>query len=75
MMPPVEPGLLVLHGNRSELLAQALFDWTRAHPLGPLEEEVFLVQSNGSAEWLKMALASAHGICTAARVELPASRG
>ena len=71
MTPPIEPGLLVLHGNRSELLAQAVLEWTRGHPLGPLEEEVFLVQSNGVAEWLKMALASHHGVCAAARVELP----
>src|SRR5690606_6693048 len=38
----------------------------------PLEEEVFLVQSNGVAEWLKMALASHAGIAAATRVELPA---
>jgi hypothetical protein len=38
----------------------------------PLEEEVLLVQSNGMAEWLKMALATAGGVCAATRVELPA---
>ena len=31
-----------------------------------------LVQSNGAAEWLKMALAQHSGICAATRVELPA---
>ena len=40
-------------------------------PLRPLEQEIFLVQSNGVAEWLKMALASQGGIFAAARVELP----
>jgi len=65
-------GLLVLHGNRLEDLARVVFDWLAGHPLEPLEEETLLVQSNGMAEWLKMKLAGAHGICAAARVELPA---
>jgi exodeoxyribonuclease V gamma subunit len=39
--------------------------------LQPLEEEVFLVQSNGVAEWLKMAQATYSGVCAAARFELP----
>ena len=65
-------GLLVLHGNRLESLAEAVFAWLAANPLNALEDEVFLVQSNGMAEWLKMEIASAHGICAATRVELPA---
>ena len=65
------PGLLVLHGNRAELLGEAVFEWLRRQPLRPLEEEIFLVQSNGMAEWLKMALASQAGILAATRVELP----
>lgn len=69
---PLQPGLLVLHGNRAELLGDALFEWIRRHPLQPLEEEVFLVQSNGVAEWLKMTLAASSGVCAATRVELPA---
>ncbi len=72
MQSPHPSGLLILHGNRLELLAEATFAWLSAHPLGPLEEETFLVQSNGMAEWLKMELAAAHGICAATRVELPA---
>ncbi len=69
---PLKPGLLVLHGNRLELLAEAVFDWLAQNPLGPLEAESVLVQSNGMAEWVKMELARAHGICAATRVELPA---
>ena len=72
MTRTLQPGLLVLQGNRTELLAEALFDWTRAHPLGALEEEVFVVQNHGIAEWLKMQLAARQGICAATRVELPA---
>jgi exodeoxyribonuclease V gamma subunit len=72
MTSDVQPGLLVLHGNRAELLRDALFEWIQRQPLAPLEEEVFLVQSNGVAEWLKMALAQRLGVCAATRVELPA---
>ena len=71
MTTDIQPGLLVLHGNRSELLAEAVFEWVQRQPLQPLEQEVFLVQSNGVAEWLKMALATQTGICAATRVELP----
>lgn len=66
------PGLLVLHGNRLELLADAVFDWLAANPLAPLEQETVLVPSNGMAEWFKMALAQAQGVCAATSVELPA---
>ena len=72
MTGSITPGLLVLHGNRLELLRDALLEWLSRNPLGPLEEEVVLVQSNGAAEWLKMALAAQRGICAATRVELPA---
>ena len=64
-------GLIVLHSNRTEVLAETVFAWLRAHPLGPLEQEVVLVQSNGMAEWFKMALARQGGVCAAVRVELP----
>ncbi|MDP4299658.1 exodeoxyribonuclease V subunit gamma [Leptothrix discophora] len=69
---PIAPGLLVLQGNRLEDLLAVLLDWLARTPLAPLEEEVLLVQSNGIAEWLKMRLAQARGICAATRVELPA---
>ncbi len=68
----VTPGLLVLHGNQMEHLRAAVFGWLRSHPLAPLEAEVILVQSNGVAEWLKIALAEELGVCAATRVALPA---
>ncbi|MCZ2498751.1 exodeoxyribonuclease V subunit gamma [Xylophilus sp. Kf1] len=71
MTSPIQTGLLVLHSNRAEWLGEAVFEWIARHPLQPLEEEVFLVQSNGVAEWLKMTLADHQGVCAAARVELP----
>ena len=71
MAHSLPPGFIVLHGNRAEDLAQTLIAWLGRHPLAPLEEEVVLVQSNGMAEWFKMALASNDDVCAAVRVELP----
>ncbi|QOL48313.1 exodeoxyribonuclease V subunit gamma [Massilia litorea] len=72
MSSTITPGLLILHGNQMEMLREAVFDWLRGHPLGPLEQETILVQSNGFAEWLKIALAEELGVCAATRVALPA---
>jgi exodeoxyribonuclease V gamma subunit len=55
-----------------EQLRAAVFGWLRSHPLAPLEQETILVQSNGVAEWLKIALADELGVCAATRVALPA---
>jgi exodeoxyribonuclease V gamma subunit len=68
----IKPGLLILHGNQMEQLRAAVFGWLRQHPLAPLETETILVQSNGVAEWLKIALAEQAGVCAATRVALPA---
>ncbi len=72
MPEPVTPGLLIMHGNQMEQLRAAVFQWLRNNPLAPLESEIFLVQSNGVAEWLKIALAEEMGVCAATRVALPA---
>src|SRR5471032_3332953 len=72
MQTNVTPGLLILHGNQLEQLRAAVFQWLRSHPLAPLETDIFLVQSNGVAEWLKIALAEEMGICAATRIALPA---
>jgi exodeoxyribonuclease V gamma subunit len=69
---PIHPGFMALHSHRAENLLETVVAWLQAHPLGPLEEEVFIVQSNAVAEWLKMALARDLGVCAATRVELPA---
>lgn len=65
---------MIIHGNRPELLRQLLVQWFQAHPLGVLEEETILVQSNGMAQWLNMALASHDngvGIATLLDMSLP----
>ena len=72
MSSSLRPGLIALHGNQLEQLRDVVFDWMAQHPLDPLEEEVFLVQSNGIAEWLKIALAEKGGVCAASRITLPA---
>lgn len=72
MPSPITPGLIVLHGNRLELLRDAVLDWLRQNPLDPLEPELMLVQSNGVAEWLKIALAERAGVCAATEAMLPA---
>ncbi|MDR3053937.1 MAG: exodeoxyribonuclease V subunit gamma [Zoogloeaceae bacterium] len=68
------PGIIVLHGNRLEALRDVAVAWMRRHPLAPLENEVLLAQSNGIAQWLKLALASDEGcgIAAALQIDLPA---
>lgn len=68
------PGLMVVHGNHLEELRDLAVAWMRRYPLAPLENEVILVQSNGIAQWLKLALAEQRsgGIAAAIQVDLPA---
>ena len=73
-MSALNPGLIVIHGNRLEELRALAVEWMRRYPLRPLENEVLLVQSNGIAQWLKLALAEQEGcgIAAATDVSLPA---
>ena len=59
----LEPGLMILQGNRLEDLRDLLTQWIQKYPLSPLENETILVQSNGIAQWLKMATARDEGGC------------
>src|SRR5215469_2367709 len=73
---PIEPGLMVIHGNRMEDLRDLLVAWLARAPLRPLEDELMLVQSNGIAQWLKWALArpvddGGLGVSAAIDVQLP----
>jgi len=72
----LNPGFMVVHGNHPETLRDLVRDWMRRHPLAPLEDECILVQSNGVAQWLRLALAQdpaqgGHGIAAALQVQLP----
>lgn len=51
-------GFKVIHGHRMEDLRALVVNLIREHPLPPLEDEIILVQSNGIAQWLKLALAA-----------------
>ena len=75
------PGLILIHGNRPERLRDLLVGWMQRYPLAPLENEVLLVQSNGIAQWLRLALAGdvgsgdepgGCGIAAALELSLPA---
>ncbi len=75
---PLPPGLMLVHGNRPEALRDLLLAWVRRYPLAPLETEVILAQSNGIAQWLKLALAAdpvqgegGLGIAAALEISLP----
>lgn len=81
----IQPGFMVIQGNQLEQLRQLVVDWCNQSPLAPLENEVILVQSNGIAQWLKLALAkdqsfsnntegltSGMGIAAALDITLPA---
>ena len=80
-MSPLTPGFMVVHGNRLDELRSLVVSWMRLYPLRPLENEIILVQSNGIAQWLKLALAADEstdeeggvGISAAVDVQLPGS--
>lgn len=72
--PGLTAGLSIIHSNHLEDLRQVAVRWVRSHPLKPLEHELFLVQSNGMAQWLKLAMAADEGcgISAAVDFQLPA---
>lgn len=77
----LQPGFMIVHGNRLDDLRSLVVSWMRRYPLAPLENEIALVQSNGIAQWLKLALAEdpqdddmgGCGIAAAIDVQLPGS--
>ncbi|TDV13963.1 exodeoxyribonuclease V subunit gamma [Paraburkholderia caballeronis] len=69
-------GLMLVHGNQPERLRDLMVQWITQNPLAPLEKEVILVQSNGIAQWLKLAFAAdpadgGCGIAAALEMSLP----
>src|SRR4030095_16705378 len=72
----LSPGFMVVHGNHPEALRDLMLAWMGRYPLAPLEDECVLVQSNGVAQWLNLALArdvaeGACGISAALQTQLP----
>lgn len=70
----LDSGIAIIHSNQLEELRDVVEYWLRTHPLAPLENEFFLVQSNGMGQWLKQSLAqnSALGVAAAITMQLPA---
>lgn len=70
-------GIAVIHANTLEQLGDIVQYWIKNHPLAPLENEVFLVNNSGMAQWLKQRLArngeDALGIASALDVKLPST--
>ncbi len=69
-------GFMVIQSNRLESLRDLMLSWCQRYPLAVLETETFLVQSNGIAQWLKLALAAPSsegglGIAAGVKTELP----
>ncbi|WP_148862729.1 exodeoxyribonuclease V subunit gamma [Marinobacter fonticola] len=75
----VPTGFQVVHANKLEDLRAVTVEIIRKFPLAPLENDVFLVHSNGIAQWLKLALArddddpelAGNGIAAAMQFSLP----
>ena len=74
------PGFAQIHANRLETLRDLTVTHLRDQPLEPLEHETVLIQSNGMAQWLKLAFAAEEtpeaagcGIAAAQRFVLPQS--
>jgi len=72
---------MVVQSNSLNELRSLVISVMRRYPLAPLENEIALVQSNGIAQWLKLALAEDSedgdtggcGIAAAIDVQLPGS--
>ncbi|WP_262139288.1 exodeoxyribonuclease V subunit gamma [Pseudomonas sp. Marseille-Q5117] len=72
---------MVVQSNSLDELRSLVVSIMRRYPLAPLENEIALVQSNGIAQWLKLALAEdpedddlgGCGIAAAIDVQLPGS--
>ncbi|MGB1220258.1 MAG: exodeoxyribonuclease V subunit gamma [Alcanivoracaceae bacterium] len=69
----MENGFAIIHANRLEDLTALTVDWIKGQPLPPLVDDVFLVESNGIAQWLRLALAddTACGIAAAQQFQMP----
>ena len=65
--------LTVVQSNRLETLADGLAGLMRSEPLPPLACETIVVQSEGLARWVKLALADRLGVAASVRFPFPAS--
>ncbi len=54
----LRPGFMVVHANQAEQLRDLVVAFIDRQPLDIFETETILVQSNGIAQWLRLALAA-----------------
>ncbi len=71
MNDEISSGFMVIQSNLVENLRDLLTNWTTKTPLTPLEDEIILVQSNGIAQWLRLALANHSTSKIAAGIQTP----
>ncbi|SFR49538.1 DNA helicase/exodeoxyribonuclease V, gamma subunit [Pseudidiomarina maritima] len=71
-MSQLTPGFIVAHSHRLQDLTDLVISINRQYPIGALDNETILVQSNGIAQWLKQHLARDLGIAAMVDVTLPA---
>lgn len=67
----MDAGLNLFTGNRLEVLARALSKVLEAPMGNPLEADVVVLQSQGMARWLSLALSRSNGICANVRWRFP----
>ncbi|MDE0053227.1 MAG: exodeoxyribonuclease V subunit gamma, partial [Gammaproteobacteria bacterium] len=58
--------------NRMEVLAEWLAEDMRKHPADPLDAERVVVPHPLLSEWLRLELATRHGVAGHLKIELPA---
>ncbi|MFI3187297.1 MAG: exodeoxyribonuclease V subunit gamma, partial [Methylococcaceae bacterium] len=66
----LDSGIAIIHSNQLEALRDVVEYWLRQHPLAPLENDVFLVQSNGMGQWLQQSLAQNNSLGIAAAIDM-----
>ncbi len=61
----------VIHANHIEDLRDLALSLVEREPLSPLEDDVFLVQSKGMAQWLRICIAEREGVAASLAFPLP----
>lgn len=61
----------VIHANHIEDLRDLALSLVERDPLSPLEDDVFLVQSKGMAQWLRICIAEREGVAASLAFPLP----
>ena len=63
----------VIHANHIEDLRDLALSLIEREPLSPLEDDIFLVQSKGMAQWLRICIAEQEGVAASLDFPLPSA--